>query len=59
MKSLTINRRKFQQLAKDQRGATIVEYVMLLIVILVFCVGAYKTLATKVSNSATTTAGSF
>jgi Flp pilus assembly pilin Flp len=54
-----INNRKLRKLAKDQSGATIVEYVMLLIVILVFCVGAYKTLATKVSTSATTTAGAF
>jgi Flp pilus assembly pilin Flp len=53
------NLAKFRQLAKDQRGATIVEYVMLLIVILVFCVGAYRTLASKVSTSATTAAGSF
>ena len=54
-----INSAKFRQLAKDTNGATIGEYVMLLIVILVFCVGAYKTLATKVSTSATVTAGSF
>jgi Flp pilus assembly pilin Flp len=51
--------KKLRQLAKDKKGATIVEYVMLLIVILVFCVGAYKTLANKVSTSATTTASSF
>jgi Flp pilus assembly pilin Flp len=47
------------KLTRDEKGATIVEYVMLLIVILVFCVGAYKTLASKVSTSATTTATSF
>ena len=48
-----------KKLTRDEKGATIVEYVMLLIVILVFCVGAYKTLASKVSTSATTTATSF
>jgi Flp pilus assembly pilin Flp len=54
-----VNTDKFRKLAKDTKGATIVEYVMLLIVILVFCVAAYKTLASKVSTSANTAANAF
>ena len=54
-----VNTNAFRKLARDSKGATIVEYVMLLIVILVFCVGAYKTLAAKVSTSAITTSTSF
>lgn len=50
---------KIRKLARDQKGATIVEYVMLLIVILVFCVVAYRALATKVSTSAIQTTQAF
>jgi len=54
--TLTHARTKHRQLAKDQRGTTMVEYVFLLVVIMVFCVGAYKTLASKISTSATAAA---
>jgi Flp pilus assembly pilin Flp len=60
MNKLSIqNTRKFLKLANDQKGATIVEYVMLLVVVLVVCVAAYKSIATKITASAATTVGSF
>jgi Flp pilus assembly pilin Flp len=50
MKKLT-NVSKIRQLAKDSKGATMVEYALMLFLILVVAALAVKALGTKVNTS--------
>lgn len=55
MKAMTKFQHKFNQLVYGTRGATMVEYALLLFLILVVAFLAFKTLGSSV-NSATTSA---
>lgn len=58
MNELTL-RNKIRKLSKDKRGVTLVEYVMILIVVLVAVVAAYKALAQKIDQSSQKTVSAF
>jgi Flp pilus assembly pilin Flp len=60
MKKLAnVNQRSLRQLGKDTRGATMVEYALMLFLILVVAALAVKTLGAKVSSSVSAATGSF
>lgn len=48
---------KAKKLLKKTRGATMVEYALLIIAIMVLAAGAYRTLGTKVGANATKATG--
>jgi len=54
---MMIKMRKFQELARDTRGAGFVEYIILVGIVALFCIAAYRTfgnaVTTKVQNQAT------
>ena len=50
---------RFHKLLADKRGATMVEYAILLFLILVLAAGIYKEVGKKVRESGDKTAGSF
>jgi Flp pilus assembly pilin Flp len=52
-------RRTAEQLARDTKGATMVEYALMLFLILVVAALAVKTLGAKVSSSVSSATGSF
>jgi Flp pilus assembly pilin Flp len=58
MKKLA-NLSKIRQLAVDSKGATMVEYALMLFLILVVAAVAVKALGTKVDTSVTATTASF
>jgi len=58
MNKLT-NLSKIRQLAKDSKGATMVEYALMLFLILVVAAVAVKALGTKTSSSIAAATSSF
>jgi len=50
---------KFAQLLKDKRGATMVEYAILLFLILVIAAAIYKSVGSSVSGSGSSAAQQF
>ncbi|CAN5341983.1 hypothetical protein BH09MYX1_BH09MYX1_06000 [soil metagenome] len=50
---------KFTKLVKNNKGATMVEYAILLALILVIAAAVYKTVGTKVKQAGTDTSGQF
>jgi Flp pilus assembly pilin Flp len=50
---------KFSKLLKDKKGATMVEYAILLFLILVIAAVVYKSVGKSVSTAGTSAAGQF
>lgn len=51
--------KKFSKLVKDKRGATMVEYAILLFLILVVAAVVYKSVGNKVKDAGTSAANAF
>ena len=50
---------KFSKLIKDKRGATMVEYAILLFLILVIAAAIFKTLGSSVNGAGSSAVGQF
>jgi Flp pilus assembly pilin Flp len=54
---MSIKIRKFQELARDTRGAGFVEYIILVGLVALFCIVAYQAFGGAVSGKVTEQAG--
>jgi Flp pilus assembly pilin Flp len=54
---MSIKIRKLEDLARDTRGAGMVEYIILVGLVALFCIGAYQLFGGNVSQKVTDQAG--